>query len=894
MKNQQKFIFSDCLARAPFDVAPKRRPEDGSQDRQVHLGDMDSRFLGNDGKRHGILWNGFLIIFLAVLIAACAKRALPEEKVRGFAKFALNNGAAVSQSGSDEYSPSVIQMGDNSLVLIFGSNRSCGGCSGHNLFIAKSAAAYNNNSVFPAFSAPTVLTITATPLNYANRINFAATAAGNNVRIYLTNAGGTIQVTPNIPADGPYDTTLTTIANTAGQTGSVVGIEFTGSKLYARLGGAVNSFDPANAAGALTAMATGNSATAIGCVDGAITSRYDGFFSLVNGSVIGMSLYGDGGSLSAVNTAIAKARISPRSLTLMQGGGTTGPLMFISGTETGGTSEDLYVVDGLTVWQMWQQLEPKPPGAPAGGGGGGAPDTTGPTVTNVTATAADGTYGAGASVTIQVTFSEPVIAMVGGGGIYLALNSGGTGVYNTGSGTNTLDIKYTVIATQNAADLNYSTTAALTLVGGATIKDSAGNNAVLTLPALAAAGSLGANTNIVIDTTTPVISATAPASSSSPSTTQVSYTLSKAVASGSITWTRTGGTADGGGSPPGTHTQALTGAELNSGAHTNITLTNNPALVSGTVYSVAFNATDAAGNSATTVTNTNVTFLTAPSGTTWTGRTISVAGFPVWSGVAYGNSTFVAIANSTTTAATSPDGITWTQRAMPGADNWSAITYGGGVFVAVASFTTNAATSPDGITWTPRTMPSAAGWLSVTYGGGRFVAVAANSTTAATSPDGITWTLRTLPTNSNWHGVTYGGGTFVAVAYGSTAAATSTDAVTWTPQVLPASSNWNSVTYGNSVFVAVGNGTNAASSPDGITWTARSLPSSIWNAVAFGNGAFVAVGSGGGPTYVANSPDGFTWTARTIPGGASWTAVTYGAGLFAALNSSSTAAATSP
>ncbi len=823
-------------------------------------------------------------------IAACAKRALPEEKVRGFAKFALNNGAAISQSGSDEYSPSVIQMGDNSLVLIFGSNRSCGGCSGHNLFIAKSASAYNNNSVFPAFNPPTVMTIAATPLNYANRIPFAATAAGNNVRIYLTNAGGTIQVTPNIPADGPYDTTLATVANTAGQTGAVIGMEFTGSKLYARQGSTVNSFDPANAAGALTAMATGNSATSIGCVDSAITSRYDGFFSLVNGSVVSMSLYGDGGSLSAVNTAVAKARISPRSLTLMQGGGTTGPLMFISGTEAGGTSEDLYVVDGLTVWQMWQQLEPKPPGAPAGGGGGGT-DTTPPTVVSVTSTTPNGAYKNGQNINVQVVFSENVDVVVGGGAIYfaLAVPTSWNATCSASSGTNTMNCTYSVFGSHSTADLDYLNTTALSLIGGATVKDAAGNNANLTLPAPGGAGSLASNKNIVIDTTAPVISATAPASSSSPSTTQVSYTLSEAVASGNITWTRTGGTADAG-SP---RVQTLTGAELNSGAHTNITLTNNPALVSGSVYSVALNATDAAGNAATAVTNTNVTYSPPVSGSTWTARTLPTTAS--WISVAFGGGVFVAVAYNSSIGATSSDGITWTQRVLPAYDWWMAVAHGNSTFVATTdiSGTPIAGRSADGITWASSPMPTGK-WQALTFGTGIFVALSANTSTAVTSPDGITWTSRTLPVSANWTSVTYANGTFVALASGGSIALTSPDGIIWTARTLPASATWNCVTYGNGVFVAVSGSTAGATSADGITWTARTLPSATWNAVTFGNGAFVAVGGGGGPTYATNSPDGVTWTARTITGGSSWRAVTYGAGVFAALNSSSTAAATSP
>lgn len=339
-----------------------------------------------------------------VTISACAKRALPEEKVRGFAKFALNGGAAISQASSDEYSPYVIQMGDNYLVLVFGSNRSCGGCSGHNLFIAKSVSAYNNNSVFPAFNSPTVMTVASTPLNYSGRINFAVTAAGNNVRIHLTNAGGTVQVTPNISPDDPYDTTLATIANASGQTGTVIGYSNGDDKIIARQGSTISAYSRL-AAYPLTAIPDGGSATTIAAVDSSFTSRYDGFFALVGGLVTSMSYYGSGGKITAVNTAIAKSKITPQSMTLMQGGGTTGPLMFISGTESGGTSEDLYVVDGLTVWQMWQDLEPKPPGAPAGGGGGGG----GGGVSDPTFTPAAGSYAMPISVQMSTATSGAII-----------------------------------------------------------------------------------------------------------------------------------------------------------------------------------------------------------------------------------------------------------------------------------------------------------------------------------------------------------------------------------------------------------------------------------------------------------------------------------------------------
>jgi hypothetical protein len=111
-----------------------------------------------------------------------------------------------------------------------------------------------------------------------------------------------------------------------------------------------------------------------------------------------------------------------------------------------------------------------------------------------------------------------------------------------------------------------------------------------------------------IDTTAPVISAVSPAPASYAVNTQVSYTFSEACASASITWTRTGGSAD----PASPHVQALVGAELTVGAHSNVTITNNPTLVDGAVYSIAFNCTDAAGNAATPVTVAGVTFDATP------------------------------------------------------------------------------------------------------------------------------------------------------------------------------------------------------------------------------------------------------------------------------------------
>ena len=94
---------------------------------------------------------------------------------------------------------------------------------------------------------------------------------------------------------------------------------------------------------------------------------------------------------------------------------------------------------------------------------------------------------------LTVDFSEKVTVT---GHPVLKLNDGGLARYVGGSGATALRFAYTVAAGQNTADL---TVTGLTLAGGATIKDAAGNNAVLS----------GAITNpagvLQIDTKAPTI-----------------------------------------------------------------------------------------------------------------------------------------------------------------------------------------------------------------------------------------------------------------------------------------------------------------------------------------------------------------------------------------------------
>jgi hypothetical protein len=128
-------------------------------------------------------------------------------------------------------------------------------------------------------------------------------------------------------------------------------------------------------------------------------------------------------------------------------------------------------------------------------------------VTNVTSTSNDGSYRAGTTITIDVSFSEVVIVT---GTPQLRLETGASDAiinYSGGSGSTTLRFSYTVTSGHTTSDLDYQSTAALTLNGGS-ISNSANSAAALTLPEPGSAGSLGANKNIAVDTSPPIVTLT--------------------------------------------------------------------------------------------------------------------------------------------------------------------------------------------------------------------------------------------------------------------------------------------------------------------------------------------------------------------------------------------------
>jgi hypothetical protein len=321
-------------------------------------------------------------------------------------------------------------------------------------------------------------------------------------------------------------------------------------------------------------------------------------------------------------------------------GGTTGPDLIrcdlIGDALLSGAHENINLSDGLNVCDESINIADFVSGAiytvvfDGENGSGGADavtrtnvtfDTTVPTITNVDSDKADGSYKVGEVIDIDVEFSEAVYSA---SNVTITLETG----VNDRTCTFTLSnessdtCNYTVQSGDTSSDLTVKT------ISGS-IYDAASNFVSNFTPAT----NLSGNRNIVIDTTVPVFSSVTPTTSSSidsvTTSSDVSYSLSEAISSGSITITRTGGSAD-----PTVHTCTLVGTALNSGSHTiNLSDTTNgcssdqSGLVEDSAYTFVFDGSDVAGNGATDITSTSVTFdavsITSPTVTTSSASSIT-------------------------------------------------------------------------------------------------------------------------------------------------------------------------------------------------------------------------------------------------------------------------------
>jgi hypothetical protein len=406
-----------------------------------------------------------------------------------------------------------------------------------------------------------------------------------------------------------------------------------------------------------------------------------------------------------------------------------------------------------------------------------------PMLSYVSSSNPNGAYKAGDTIDIKVNFDNAVDVT---GTPQLTLETGTTDHvinYVSGTGTSELTFRYTVQAGDTSADLDYKNTS-IALNGGTIKAFNSAQDAVITLPAPGAGGSLASNKAIVIDTTAPTLAITSnKAVLKAGDTATITFTFSEDPGA-TFTWNGSSGDV----SVSGGTLSAISGTGLTRTA----TFTPTANLDSGTA-SISVGAgtyADAAGNNNAALSNgPAITYDTKV-------PTVTV-----------GSSQSVLAAGDTAT-------ITFTFSEDPGATfTWN----GSGGDVSVSGGTLSAI-SGTGITRTATFTPTAntnSGTGSISVNAGTFADAAGNINSSAGASPSITYDTK-APT--------------VTIASDkSTLKAGDTAVITFTFSEDPgASFSWD----GSSGDIAVSGGTLSALSGTGLTRTATFTPAAGLDGVA--------------------------------------------------------------
>lgn len=169
-------------------------------------------------------------------------------------------------------------------------------------------------------------------------------------------------------------------------------------------------------------------------------------------------------------------------------------------------------------------------------------------VSNISSSNPNGYYGVGDIIDIYVEFTDTIF-LTGNPTLYMDSSQGGSGSYATVTdllqsaynvGSTQIDFQLEILDGMHTTDLDYLNVNSLSLEGG-TLTDGNSRNASTTLFSQGATHSLGANKNIIIDTTDPSISSIA--SSTTATTATITWNTDESsdskVAYGTVTGTYT-------------------------------------------------------------------------------------------------------------------------------------------------------------------------------------------------------------------------------------------------------------------------------------------------------------------------------------------------------------------
>lgn len=159
-----------------------------------------------------------------------------------------------------------------------------------------------------------------------------------------------------------------------------------------------------------------------------------------------------------------------------------------------------------------------------------------------------------------------------------------------------------------------------------------------------------------------------------------------------------------------------------------------------------------------------------------------------------------------------------------------------------------------------------------------------------------TYATTTPPSGGVFGRMAWNGSVFCAVSQSSVSyCLTSPDGVTWTAQTMPETNAWADIASNGSIFVALvldWHVNYCYSSPDGITWTKRyfgfsSVTAGYHTRIVWSGSKFLVGTDDAQYVPFETSPDGITWTSQTSPFTGGTTALAWNGSVFLAVHSGS-------
>ena len=307
------------------------------------------------------------LILLAFFLGACVNDSESPASLPS-TNFKLADGSPISEAAYDDYNPILLQLSNGYLALVYASTRTCaGGCSGHNIFIASSTAAYTNDGKLPAFNAPQPVTANSSLLNYASRLRLAAISSGTNINVFAKAASGSIQYTGMVsPVSAvPVNTSfMSSVITSVCQSEALLGFDAAGLMFTsAGASGPISRFDYNNSFPGCPTNTFANTsigaAINISYVRAADIGISEGFLVAEStGRLSAHTATSSGPVIQTFSDAMTRNSLYMTSATVFNASTATGDLLVFSAAPSAGANSDMYIIANKTPSALWLKYTP--------------------------------------------------------------------------------------------------------------------------------------------------------------------------------------------------------------------------------------------------------------------------------------------------------------------------------------------------------------------------------------------------------------------------------------------------------------------------------------------------------------------------------------------------------